>query len=99
MAARKTGAAVSRLCVLHELLTEMFIKDIQDAVQGDFPLAASDKNVIVTFLKNNDVTATPDAEGMEALKESLSELTEERRSRVNEVIKAVEDDNYQGLFN
>ncbi|ASN73458.1 terminase small subunit [Acinetobacter phage vB_AbaP_B5] len=61
MAGKKTGASVSRLCLLHELLVDMFIKDIQDAIEGDYPLASADKNVIVTFLKNENITATPDA--------------------------------------
>ncbi|AYR04397.1 DNA maturase A [Acinetobacter phage vB_AbaP_APK14] len=98
MAGKKTGASVSRLCLLHELLVDMFIKDIQDAIEGDYPLASADKNVIVTFLKNENITATPDADGMEKLKEELKDLSEAQRAKVDALVTQVESGQFDDLL-
>ena len=55
MAAKK-----STLETLHEMLTELFVEDIKICRMEGIPMSASDKAVIVKFLKDNDVTAAPD---------------------------------------
>ena len=54
MAAKK-----SSLETLHEMLTELFMEDIKICRSEGIPMSASDKAVIVKFLKDNDVTAAP----------------------------------------
>lgn len=98
MAGKKTGAKIDRVCILHELLVEMFIKDLRDAIECDYPLSSADKNVIVTFLKNEGVTATPNAEGMEKLKEDLKDLSEAQRAKVDALVTQVESGQFDDLL-
>ena len=53
------SAKKSTLETLHEMLTELFIEDIKICRSEGIPMSASDKAVIVKFLKDNDVTAEP----------------------------------------
>lgn len=79
MAAKKGGASVAKLNTLHELLTDMFIQDLQMSIEDGIPMSSADKSVIVTFLKNNDITATPDEAGLTELRESFQSITDEKR--------------------
>uniref|UniRef100_UPI001F2EE7C7 hypothetical protein n=1 Tax=Escherichia coli TaxID=562 RepID=UPI001F2EE7C7 len=65
---------------------------------GDYPLASADKNVIVTFLKNESITATPDADGMEKLKEELKELSDTQRAKVDALVTQVESGQFDDLL-
>lgn len=92
MAVKKGGARITRLCTLHELLTEMFIEEIKQAQKDEIPLSSADKSVIVTFLKNNDITATADEEQLNTLREEFQELSEARREKALALINAAEAD-------
>lgn len=73
------SASVSKLNTLHALLTDMFIQDLQMAIADGIPLSSADKSVIVTFLKNNDISATPEEEQLQALRSEFETMTDERR--------------------
>ena len=60
---------VSKLSQLHEVVTELFLEDIKIAREEGIPIAASDKAVIIKFLKDNNITADPDTEDMKELDE------------------------------
>ena len=53
------AAKSSQLGTLHELITEMFINDIKMCQDEGIPMSASDKAVIVKFLKDNDEFIPP----------------------------------------
>lgn len=79
MAAKK-----SALEQLHEMLTELFIEDIKICRSDGIPMSASDKAVIVKFLKDNDVTAAPDEIKVQALRDELQdELAAKREARLS----------------
>lgn len=81
------SAKVSRLNELHELLAELFIDDIKVAREEGIPLAASDKAVIAKFLKDNNISAEPDTEDMQALNDEFrKEIETKRRSRAEAII-------------
>lgn len=93
---------VSRLSELHKLLTEMFIEDIRVCQEEGIPMAASDKAVIVKFLKDNNISAEPDAEGMKELNEEFKkEFEAKRRERAEAIIKRseAESDVFTSLIN
>ena len=95
------SAKVSKLSELHEMLAELMIEDIRIAREEGIPMAASDKGVIVAFLKNNNITADPDTEEMQKLDAEFKKQAEiERASRAKAILaQKGEDDRYDDLLN
>lgn len=95
------SAKVSKLAELHELLADLMIEDIRLAKEEGIPMAASDKGVIVAFLKNNNITADPDTEKMQKLDEEFKKQAEiERASRAKAILaQKGDDDRYDDLLN
>ena len=73
------AAKQSKVSSLHALLTELFIEDIKMCRAEGIPMSASDKAVIVKFLKDNNITAEPDAEKVQELREEFKDDLEARR--------------------
>ncbi|UOW66277.1 terminase small subunit [Aeromonas phage vB_AspA_Bolek] len=93
------AAKSSQLGTLHELITEMFINDIKMCQDEGIPMSASDKAVIVKFLKDNDITAVIDDAKMKELNaEFADELSKKRAERVLQLVQQTEEDELlQGL--
>lgn len=93
------AAKSSQLGTLHELITEMFINDIKMCQDEGIPMSASDKAVIVKFLKDNDITAVIDDAKMKELNEEFAdELSKKRAERVLQLVQQTEEDELlQGL--
>lgn len=93
------AAKSSQLGTLHELITEMFINDIKMCKDEGIPMSASDKAVIVKFLKDNDITAVIDDAKMKELNEEFAdELSKKRAERVLQLVQQTEEDELlQGL--
>ena len=76
------AASTGTLSALHEMLTEMFIQDIKLSIEEGIPMSASDKAVIVKFLKDNSITAEADVNDMQVLREQFQiELDANRAAR------------------
>lgn len=80
------AAKESQLSRLHEMLAMMFIQDIEACTGGGedgeyIPMSASDKAVIVKFLKDNNITAVKDAEDMKELENEFGRLEDELAKR------------------
>lgn len=87
------AAKVSALSILHEMLAEAFIEDLRICKDEGIPMAASDKAVIVKFLKDNNITADIDADDMQELRDSFDdELRAKRAAKAAAIIKQSEDD-------
>jgi len=81
------AAKQSKVSSLHDLLTELFIEDIKMCRAEGIPMSASDKAVIVKFLKDNDVTAEPDEAKVQALRaEFQDELAAKREARRQHIL-------------
>ena len=81
------SAKKSTLETLHEMLTELFIEDIKICRSDGIPMSASDKAVIVKFLKDNDVTAEPDEAKVQALRDEFQdELAAKREARRQHIL-------------
>ena len=93
------AAKSSQLGTLHELITAMFINDIKMCQDEGIPMSASDKAVIVKFLKDNDITAVIDDAKMKELNEEFAdELSKKRAERVLQLVQQTEEDELlQGL--
>lgn len=85
------AAKQSKVSSLHDLLTELFIEDIKMCRSEGIPMSASDKAVIVKFLKDNNITAEPDAEKVQELRSEFQDELEARREakRQHILMKAV----------
>lgn len=74
MTKKVTGATTSRLAYLHELLVEQIIADFEFHKAEGIPMSATDKQVAISLLKNEGITATPDNEDIQRLKEVASRM-------------------------
>lgn len=87
------AAKESRLSLLHEMLAEAFIEDLRICKEEGIPMAASDKAVIVKFLKDNSITADISAGEMDELKSEFeNELAARRAAKAEKLLKKVDDD-------
>jgi tartrate dehydratase alpha subunit/fumarate hydratase class I-like protein len=87
------AASVSSLQLLHEALAEMFLEDIRICREEGIPMSASDKGVIVTFLKNNNITADVTDEQVQAVKEEFqNELAAKRAERAKRITQRAGQD-------
>lgn len=93
------AAKESTLSQLHEMLAEMFIQDIKLSIEEGIPMAASDKAVIVKFLKDNNISADVDVQQMQELRDAFQEdLDNARKARAGRLLQAATDDAVQGLL-
>lgn len=82
------AASVKRLGQLHERITELMLEDIELCRSEGIPMSAADKQVIVSFLKANNITAAPDDDGMQLLREEFKGLAEQRNKLAAGILKA-----------
>lgn len=109
MAAKKQSASVGTLNELHAAVAAYMLhrlassKPPEDADPEDedaffIPLAASELQVMVSFLNNNDITATPDTEHMVALAKEFKDELDKSRALKAERIVANSDDGVSHLL-
>lgn len=93
------AAPVSKLQELHEALAEMFLEDIRICKEEGIPMSAADKGVMVTFLKNNNITADITDEKIQAVKEEFQdELNRKRQKKAEELLAKTGTDDLPGVF-
>ena len=81
------------------MLAEVMLEDLRQAKKDGIPLPAANLNAIRQFLKDNDVTASIDAEDMQQLKQEFKdELAAKRAARQIELEKTLSDDDMQFLM-
>jgi len=92
------AAKQSKVSSLHDLLTELFIEDIKMCRTEGIPMSASDKAVIVKFLKDNNITAEPDAEKVQELRsEFQDELEARREAKRRHILMKAEGADYDAM--
>ena len=82
----KRAASKDALNELHAALAAMMLAEIKECQEGNYPMAAADKNAIIAFLKNNDITAEPSVDTIEELKKTFEESSSELRGKVDNII-------------
>ena len=83
------AASQSKLAELHEMLAEIMLEDLRQSKEEGIPLPAANLGVIRQFLKDNDITASVDADDMKQLREEFqTDLANKRetRKRLNEAL-------------
>lgn len=67
------AAQQTRLAELHAVFTELLFDEIAWYKSQEIPMAAADKTVIMTFLKNNSITCEMDDKKLNDLREAFGE--------------------------
>jgi len=91
--AAKTGT----LSILHEMMAELLITEITVCKEEGIPMSASDKAVIIKFLKDNNITADVDAEDMKRLQGEFSDELSLQREAKRQLMAAKADSNVDPL--
>lgn len=87
------GAKVSKLAQLHEMLTDMFMENIRICKEEGIPMSAADMSVMVTFLKNNNITADVDDVKMQEIKDEFQdELEKARAKKAQQILRDIGDE-------
>lgn len=89
------AASTSKLAELHEMLAEVFLEDLRQSRAEGIPLPAANLGVIRQFLKDNEISASIDADNMAAIRDEFAdELAAKRRERQEALSAALlqEDD-------
>lgn len=83
------AASQSKLAELHEMLAEIMLEDLRQSKAEGIPLPAANLGVIRQFLKDNDISASVDADDMKQLREEFqTDLANKRetRKRLNDAL-------------
>lgn len=76
------AASTSKLAELHEMLAEVFLEDLRQSRAEGIPLPAANLGVIRQFLKDNEISASIDADNMAAIRDEFAdELAQKRAER------------------
>lgn len=88
------AASKSALEELHEMLAEVLIEDLRQSKKEGIPLPAANLNAIRQFLKDNNVTASIEAEDMKELRNEFEDELAAKRKAKQEQLQATlsEDD-------
>lgn len=93
------AAKNSKLGQLHEMLADMFMENIRICKEEGIPMSAADMGVIVTFLKNNNITSDVDDTQMADLKSEFNdELKRAREAKAASLLSSVDDEKTAGIF-
>lgn len=88
MAAKQT-----KLQLLHEMLCEVFLEDLRQSKEEGIPLPAANLGVIRQFLRDNNISASMDADDMAALRDEFTaELAAARAARRDAARAAIDSE-------
>ncbi|BBD74685.1 putative DNA maturase A [Pectobacterium phage PPWS2] len=86
------AAPKSKLAELHEMLAEVMLEDLRQSIVDKIPLPAANLGVIRQFLKDNEITATADADDMKQLRDEFRADLDSKREQRKRVANALSDD-------
>lgn len=86
------AASQSKLAELHEMLAEIMLEDLRQSKEEGIPLPAANLGVIRQFLKDNDITASVDADDMRQLRDEFRMDLDSKREQRKRVSSALSDD-------
>lgn len=82
------AASQSKLAELHEMLAEIMLEDLRQSKAEGIPLPAANLGVIRQFLKDNDITATVDADDMRKIRDEFRGVTDAARAARKDSLNA-----------
>lgn len=77
---------------VHTMLAEYFLEELKAAKEDGIPMMSSTLSVIVTFLKNNEITADVRSnEDLSALREKIRAQTKTQEERGAKLVEIAEE--------
>lgn len=93
------SASKSALNELHELFAQVMLDDLRQSREEGIPLPAANLGVIRQFLKDNEITASIEADDMKALADEFrDELAAKREQRKAALNQSLQDDDVTSLL-
>lgn len=93
------AASTSKLAELHEMLAEVLLEDLKQSKAEGIPLPAANLGVIRQFLKDNNISASIDADDMKQLREEFqTELAANREARKAQINNALKEDDESAIY-
>jgi len=93
------AASTSKLAELHEMLAEVFLEDLRQSKAEGIPLPAANLGVIRQFLKDNEISASIDADNMLAIRDEFAdELAARRVANKQKLEQALSEDDMSALM-
>lgn len=93
------AASQGALGELHQMLAEVLLDDLKQSKAEGIPLPAANLGVIRQFLKDNEITATVDADDMRRLREEFqTDLAGKRAERKASLNQALDNDVYSVIL-
>lgn len=87
------SASKEKLGELHNAVAQYMLDTIQASTAECIPMSAADLGVMVTFLKNNNITAEASDKDLQNLRDRMAELKENRGKKATTILqKAAEED-------
>lgn len=80
---------------LHSKFTKFLANELEMYIEEGIPMAAADKTVIMTFLKNNNITAESTDEDLQRVREQFSSIKEENRDKALAILKEAHAESIQ----
>lgn len=80
---------------LHSKFTKFLADELQMYIEEGIPMAAADKTVIMTFLKNNNITAESTDEDLQRVREQFVSIKEENRDKALVILKQAHAESIQ----
>jgi hypothetical protein len=97
--AKGRAASTSKLAELHEMLAEVFIEDLRQSKAEGIPLPAANLGVIRQFLKDNDISASMEADDMASLRDTFAdELAARREVKKAQLVDSLREDDMSALL-
>lgn len=95
------AASTSKLAELHEMLAEVFLEDLRQSRSEGIPLPAANLGVIRQFLKDNDISASIDADNMTAIRNEFADELAAKRAERQSALKTalLQEDDVSFLIN
>lgn len=72
---------------LHSKFTKFLADELEMYIEEGIPMAAADKTVIMTFLKNNNITAESTDEDLQRIRKQFADIKEENRDKALVILK------------
>jgi flagellar motility protein MotE (MotC chaperone) len=93
------SASKSALNELHEMFAQVMLADLKQSVEEGIPLPAANLGVIRQFLKDNEISASIDADEMVELRDAFAdELATRRAERQKKLKETLNEDDEQFLL-
>lgn len=99
----KERTSKSKLESMYDLFIALMHNELVTFAEQGIPMSASDKNVYLTFFKNNDIVALPDDQKLKALKDDFKAELEAKRINaqsklMTNINSALVENDVEGLF-